>query len=131
MLQVLPAKSEIKFKYTGIVYYLLSGYVDNNGIFVFPNFEERMLEAFKPENERSFHFVEYCEPVTQVQTNKLRELPEAAEHFVKDNGLPFGYILQAIKITTKNQVYVYSINYHLNHYRSRCRSFLLTQTCNI
>lgn len=92
MIKVL-AKPEVKFKYTGIVYYLLSGYVDNNGMFVYPTFEERMLEAFKPENERSFHFVEYCEPVNKVHANKLRELSELAEEFIKNEGLPYDYIV--------------------------------------
>ena len=85
------------FKYTGIVYYLLTGYVDNNGIFVFPNAQEKLLEAFKPDKEKRFHFVEYCEPVTKVYANKLLELHEKAERFVKDDGLPYDFILQPIK----------------------------------
>lgn len=116
MFQVLPAnpdannvrlvtsnglKPELMFKYTGIIYYLLSGYVDNNGIFVFPTYEERLLEGFKPDSLKRFHFVEYCEVVTKVHANKLRELSELAERFVKDDGLPFDYILQAIKNDSK------------------------------
>ncbi len=88
------------FKYSGIVYYLLSGYVDNNGVFVFPTAQERLLEGFKPDSEKRFHFVEYCEPVTTVFANKLRELHDVAYRFVKDDGLPFDYLLQVVKNQT-------------------------------
>jgi hypothetical protein len=121
MFQVLPAnpdannvrlvtsnglKPELMFKYIGIVYYQLTGYVDNdgnyldnNGVYVYPNAQEKLLEAFKPDNEKRFHFVEYCEPVTKVYANTLRELYEKADRFVQDDGLPYDFKLQSIKRT--------------------------------
>jgi hypothetical protein len=84
-------------KYTGVIFFVHSLYIDKNGQLVKPTFEERMLDQFKPEDQQEYSLIQFSEILGRVYVEKQYQLVEAAIQYAKDNDLQIDYGIACVK----------------------------------
>jgi hypothetical protein len=84
-------------KYTGVLFFVHSLYINKAGELVQPTFEQRMIDAGKPEDQREYSLVQLSEILGRVFVDKQYQLIDAANQYAKDNELHIDYGIACIK----------------------------------
>lgn len=84
-------------KYTGVLFFVHSLYINKAGELVQPTFEQRMIDAGKPEDQREYSLVQLSEILGRVYNNNQYKLIDAANQYAKDNELHIDYGIACVK----------------------------------
>jgi|GEM_PF-1357752 len=84
-------------KYTGVMFFVHSQYINKTGELVSPTFEERMIDAGKPEEQREYSLVQTTEILGRVYVEKQYQLIDATDQYAKDNEVNIAYGIACVK----------------------------------